>query len=79
VEFERHEAKRRQNLKEHEVDFVSVEQFEFQTALIVPDDTEDYGEDRYQALGFIGMSLHMLAFTWRAEKLRVISLSPIYV
>lgn len=67
MEFEWHEAKRRQNLKEHEVDFAYVEQFEFETALIVPDDREDYGEDRYQALGFIGISLHMLVFTWRGD------------
>jgi uncharacterized protein len=74
MEFEWHEAKRRQNLKEHKVDLASVEQFEFESALIIPDDREDYGEERYQALGFIGMSLHMLVFTWRDEKLRVISL-----
>jgi uncharacterized DUF497 family protein len=46
----------------------------FDTAIYVPDDRYDYGEDRTQALGLIGGRLHMLVFTMRGEVLRAISL-----
>lgn len=41
---------------------------------MVDDDREDYGELRMKALGFIGVRLHVLIFTERGDKIRVISL-----
>lgn len=41
---------------------------DFDTAVYVPDDRFDYGEDRIQALGLIGGRLHMLVFTMRGER-----------
>ena len=51
--------------------------FDFTTALEVLDDRYDYGEDRWVAIGFLGLSLHVLVYTLRGddeEILRPISL-----
>jgi uncharacterized DUF497 family protein len=68
------EAKRITNRRKHGVDFASVQAFEFETAVVVIDDREDYGELREIALGFIGPVLHHLTFTRRGSDIRVISL-----
>ncbi len=68
------ENKRRANLARHEVDFIEVENFEWDTALISADLREDYGEDRWRAIGFIGVRLYVLIHTERGETVRVISL-----
>ena len=47
---------------------------EWSTALIGEDTRKNYGEKRFQALGFIGNRLHMLVFTPRPPALHVISL-----
>jgi uncharacterized DUF497 family protein len=62
------------NLRKHGVDFLIVEQFEFDTAIVVIDDRKDYGEIRYRALGMIGARLHALVFTARGGQTGVISL-----
>jgi uncharacterized DUF497 family protein len=56
------------------IDFVIVENFEWDSALILQDLRQDYLEDRFQALGFIGEHLHMLVFTPREGLIHVISL-----
>lgn len=48
--------------------------FEFDSALIVEDDREDYAETRYVGIGFIGVRVHVIVFTLRGDTLRVISL-----
>lgn len=48
--------------------------FEFSSAIIEVDDRRDYGEIRLVAIGVIDRRLHVLTFTIRADKLRVISL-----
>jgi uncharacterized DUF497 family protein len=48
--------------------------FEWDNALIVEDTRTDYGERRFQALGFIDGRLHVLVFTPRAANTHVISL-----
>ena len=63
------ENKRRQNLKDHGVDFTAVHGFDWQYAVRRIDDPEDYGELREQAIGFIGASLYFLVFTERADDL----------
>jgi uncharacterized protein len=68
------ESKRAANLKNHKVDFATARHFEWETALIIPDDREDYGELREIALGFIGVRLHVMAFTRRNGNVRIISL-----
>jgi uncharacterized DUF497 family protein len=56
------------------IDFARVVDFEWETALITQDLRQDYLENRYQALGFIGEYLHMLVFTPRKGVIHVISL-----
>jgi hypothetical protein len=68
------ESKRAANLRDHKVDFATVEHFEWETALIIPDEREDYSELREIALGFIGVRLHVMVFTRRGDQVRIISL-----
>jgi uncharacterized DUF497 family protein len=56
------------------IDFASVVDFEWDSALISQDLRQDYAEHRFQALGFIGEHLHMLVFTPRESVIHVISL-----
>jgi uncharacterized DUF497 family protein len=72
--YEWDEAKRVANIRAHKVDFVALGDFEWDTAYIYIDDREDYGELREVAIGFIGDRLHVLVFTRRGTKVRVISL-----
>jgi len=41
--------------------------------VVVVDDRKDYGEVRYRAFGRIGGKGHCLVFTYRGEKMRLIS------
>lgn len=68
------ERKRAINLRKHDVDFAAVERFEFDSAIVVIDDRQNYGEVRYRAFGVIDNRLHVLIFTPRGAKTRVISL-----
>ena len=68
------EAKRAANLAKHGVDFTAAAAFDWDSALVVEDTRFDYGEPRYQALGFIGQRLHMLVFTRIPDGFRIISL-----
>jgi uncharacterized DUF497 family protein len=68
------EPKRIANLAKHGVDFVAVEDFDFETAVTTPDDRRDYGEVREIAIGFIGERLHVLVCSRRLGAVRVISL-----
>jgi len=68
------ERKRASNLKKHGVDFAIVQNFNFETALVLRDDRKNYGEVRYRAFGMINGRLHALAFTRREGRVRVISL-----
>jgi len=62
------EGKRRQNLKEHRVDFTAVYQFNWELATRTIDDRADYGELREVAKGFIGTDLYVLVFTEREDE-----------
>ena len=43
-------------------------------AVIVADTRFDYGEERFNAYGMIGETLHAMTFTRRGDDIRVISL-----
>ncbi|MCE7026515.1 BrnT family toxin [Jiella avicenniae] len=47
--------------------------FNFVTAVITHDRRTDYGEERVQAIGFIGQRLHVLIYTERHQRIRIIS------
>ena len=73
--YEWDEAKWRENLRKHGVDFSIVERFEWENAVIFEDIRERYDEQRWVAFGPIGSKLHALVFTARDEDVtRVISL-----
>ena len=74
MELERDEAKREGNLAKHGLDFsVSLELFAdyFMERL---DTRQEYGEDRWVALGMIQGMAVVLVYTERDDKLRPISL-----
>jgi uncharacterized protein len=67
-------GKNEKNIAERGISFEWAVEFEWSSALIVEDTRKDYGESRFQALGFIGKRLHVLVFTPRADQVHVISL-----
>ena len=74
MKFEWDAEKARINAEKHGVEFASVSDFDFDTALVVVDDRFGYRETRFVALGLIGPRVHQLAFTMRGNLIRVISL-----
>ena len=74
MRYEWDESKRAANIAKHGTDFHEAEQFDWTTALEVRDTRFDYGEERWIALGMIGSRLHVLIYTVRQGKIRLISL-----
>ena len=74
VDIEFDPAKDRRNIARHGVSLAVAERFDMDTALVVPDDRENYGEARWRAAGFIADVLHVLVFTERNDRIRPISL-----
>ena len=71
IEFDPEKSARNVELRGLPFDLVA--DFDFDSALVARDTREDYGEDRFIALGPIGDRLHVVAYTMRGDKLRVIS------
>ena len=67
-------AKNERNIASRGISFEVAEQFEWDTAMIAEDLRWEYGERRFQVLGFIAGRLHAMVFTPRAGKIHVISL-----
>ena len=74
MEFEWDEAKRRTNLTKHGVDFAAVEAFAWASVQEIEDRRKYYGEHRWVAASMIGDRLHVLIYTRRNGRIRVISL-----
>jgi uncharacterized DUF497 family protein len=74
VRFDWDRDKARKNKAKHGVDFEQAKDFEFDTANIVEDESEDYGEERLVGFGFIGNKIHCIVYTMREGDVRVISL-----
>jgi uncharacterized DUF497 family protein len=72
--YEWDETKRAANLAKHGVDFESVRAFDWDNAFVRRDLRRDYGEPRWWAFGPIGHRLHLLVFTRRDTRMRIISL-----
>ena len=72
LEFEWDEAKRRETLDKRKLDFASVVDFEWATALIRP--SARRGESRWAAIGYIGNRLYHVVWTERGQTVRIISL-----
>lgn len=67
------EAKNEKNVRERNLSFEAVAQFDFDNALIKLDDRKLYPELRYIALGLLNARLHVLCFTPIDDGIRVIS------
>ena len=72
--FEWDEKQRKSNLKKHRIDFDSVWDFDWKNVINQPDLRANYGEERFVLLGIINGRLHSLAYTWRGNSMRLISL-----
>jgi len=68
------EAKRQHNLRKHGIDFAALDGFDWSTATHEADTRTDYGEARIVTTGYIGDRLHILAWTPRHGRIRIISL-----
>jgi uncharacterized protein len=67
-------AKAAANLAKHKVSFAEAERFDWGTALVAEDDRFDYGERRFIAIGLIDARAHVMVFTRRGTRVRLISL-----
>ena len=74
MELEWDEAKRENNLAKHGLDFVVALELFADYFMERLDDRQDYGEDRWVALGMIRGVAVVLVYTERDNKLRPISL-----
>ena len=70
--YEWDEAKRRSNRAKHRLDLTAIESFEWVTASTKPDNR--HGEPRFVATGYIGSRLHIVVYTERGDRFRIISL-----
>jgi uncharacterized DUF497 family protein len=66
-------AKNTINIRERNLSFERVSDFNFDTAVIAQDERKLYPEARYVALGFLDQRLHVLCFTPIEGGIRVIS------
>ena len=73
MEIEFDPEKSAKNAEERGLPFDLVADFDFETALVAQDTREAYGEDRFIAVGLLGERLHVVAYTIRCAKLRVVS------
>jgi hypothetical protein len=73
VEFDA--AKEAANRRKHRISLTRAAGFDFDHCLYIVDDSQDYGEIRLIALGFLEDALHTLVFSPRGEgAIRAISL-----
>jgi uncharacterized DUF497 family protein len=74
VDYEFDSAKDENNLDKHGLSLAEAEGFEWETALVREDMRKPYAERRFEAVGFIGLRLHVMVYCARDKAIRVISL-----
>lgn len=74
MEYAWDEGKRLRNRVKHGVDFAAVAELDWESVVLEPDLRRDYGEVRLRAQGLIAGKLHILVFTPRGSRTRIISL-----
>ena len=73
-EFEWDDAKAEANRKKHKINFrAATRVFDDLLVLIRQDLSEDYGEDRFLAVGLVEDLLITVAYTERGDRIRIIS------
>ena len=73
MKYEWDEAKRLAHLKKHGVDFADIRAFDWNASIEWIDDSEDYGEERFLALGPFRGRIYSVAYTERRGMPRIIS------
>ncbi len=68
------EAKRRENLRKHKIDFADAEKIFRGLTFTVDDDREAYGEQRFLTLGLLEDQVVSVTHTERREEIRLISI-----
>ena len=58
------------NRRKHGISLSRAEDFDFEAAVFVIDDREDYGEVRFRAVGFLDARLYSLVYAGRWEHSR---------
>lgn len=72
--FEWDDDKARINLEKHKIDFEDAKlTFDDPGLLDEPDETMDYGEDRYRAVGLVNGHLIAVFYALREQRIRLIS------
>jgi uncharacterized DUF497 family protein len=74
MQFEWNARKHEQNLAKHGVGFDSIYDFDWDHAVIAPDQRRVYGEQRLIAFGSICGRIYICVYTMRGETRRIISL-----
>ena len=62
------------NLEKHGVAFEAVYRFDWRSVIEEVDCRDESGELRIKTMGFLGVKLHVLIYTERGDRIRVISL-----
>jgi len=74
VEFEWDQDKAETNLRKHRIDFAdAIDIFKDMGASHVLDETMDYGEDRFRAVGIVRSVVLVVVYVERGERVRIIS------
>jgi uncharacterized protein len=71
IEFD--PIKNNKNIRQRKLSFDQVVDFNWVDAIIIQDIRKPYPEDRFVAVGYLGLRLHVLCFTPISEGIRVIS------
>ena len=71
IEFD--PVKNARNIRERNLPFERAAEFDFDTAVYLADDRQDYGEFRIIAVGYLDKRLHVLCFVETQIGIRVIS------
>jgi uncharacterized protein len=74
MEIECDEEKRQKTLRERGLDFADASLMDMATAFTILDSRKEYSEDRFVSYGLIGSRLHVLCWTRRDDRMRIISL-----
>jgi len=69
-----HEIKRQSNLKKHGLDFADAAQVFSGPTLTVEDVSADYGEQRFNTLGLLGVTVVCICHTETDDEIRMISM-----
>ena len=72
IEFD--PAKDQANRIKHGLSLAASAEFDLGSAIVIEDRRFDYGEDRYIAYALLDGRLHVLWYTFRGSKIRVIGL-----